>query len=147
MQSEINFDDIEFISSNLQDFKTNLGPKLSEVHSEIKNHLKTLKEKLEAKKKELDTVYEDMRQEKYFLAGILIHQGKADSGHYYAYRYNFHTQIWKKYNDANITTVLNENDMMEEAYGYDNKSAYCIIYIKGSALNDYKAIKNLNLLG
>ena len=141
--SDNQFDGFEFISSNLEDFKNNLGPKMAEVHKEIKNRLQVLNERKNSLLKSLDTIYADMKQEKYFLTGILIHQGKADSGHYYAYRYNFNKKIWKKYNDSSISQVLNESEMMDEAFGYENKSAYCLIYIKASSLTEFKQIKDI----
>lgn len=33
----------------------------------------------------------------------MIHEGGADSGHYYSYIYDHSHSKWRKYNDLNIT--------------------------------------------
>jgi ubiquitin carboxyl-terminal hydrolase 25/28 len=72
-----------------------------------------------------------MKKHKYLLHSILIHEGAADTGHYYAYIYNPYTSKWYKFNDIHVTEVL-EDKVMKDAYG-DGKSktnAYCLIYHK-----------------
>jgi ubiquitin carboxyl-terminal hydrolase 25/28 len=44
-----------------------------------------------------------MRSTPYYLYSILIHEGSADSGHYYSYTYDIQSKTWRKYNDINIT--------------------------------------------
>lgn len=39
----------------------------------------------------------------YHLYSILIHEGSADSGHYYSYTYDIKSKVWRKYNDINIS--------------------------------------------
>ena len=49
--------------------------------------------------------------------GILMHEGKAESGHYYSYLYNFEKSIWLKFNDIHVTEETNEDKILQEAYG------------------------------
>jgi ubiquitin carboxyl-terminal hydrolase 25/28 len=49
--------------------------------------------------------------------GILMHEGKAQSGHYYSYLHNFEKNLWQKFNDIHVTEEQNEVKIFEEAYG------------------------------
>lgn len=42
---------------------------------------------------------------KYELFSILIHEGKANSGHYFCYIFDDKTQCWWKFNDRIVTKV------------------------------------------
>ena len=45
---------------------------------------------------------------------MLIHEGGADSGHYYSYTYDFQSGKWRKYNDINISEEVEEQKGVEE---------------------------------
>ncbi|CAD8126422.1 unnamed protein product [Paramecium sonneborni] len=77
----------------------------------------------------IEDLYAIMKKYKYFLQSILIHEGAAESGHYYTYIYNPFLKQWFKFNDINVTQV-SEEKVLRDAYG-DGKSktnAYCLIY-------------------
>jgi ubiquitin carboxyl-terminal hydrolase 25/28 len=46
----------------------------------------------------------------------LIHEGAADTGHYYAYLFNTVEAKWYKFNDINVWEV-NEDKVFKDAYG------------------------------
>lgn len=46
-----------------------------------------------------------MKKHKYYLQSILIHEGAAESGHYYTYIYNPLLKRWFKFNDIHVTEV------------------------------------------
>ena len=54
---------------------------------------------------------------------ILMHEGKAQSGHYYSYLHNFEKNLWQKFNDIHVTEEPNEAKIFDEAYGI-KKSHY-----------------------
>ena len=64
-----------------------------------------------------------MKTSKYKLMGILMHEGKAQSGHYYSYLHNFEKNLWQKFNDIHVTEEPNEAKIFDEAYGI-KKSHY-----------------------
>lgn len=47
---------------------------------------------------------------------ILIHEGAADTGHYYAFIYQPKKNIWYKFNDIHVTEVKEEK-VFKDAYG------------------------------
>lgn len=64
---------------------------------------------------------------------MLIHEGGADSGHYYSYTYDFQAAKWRKYNDINITEEVEEN-VLKEGKGNFAASAYYLVYAQKEVL-------------
>ena len=70
----------------------------------------------------------------YHLHGVCIHDGTAESGHYYSYIKDHAQNVWRKYDDHRIT-VVEEAQVLEEAMGGGmTKSAYYVTYISQKEL-------------
>uniref|UniRef100_A0A4W5LPR6 Ubiquitin carboxyl-terminal hydrolase 25 n=1 Tax=Hucho hucho TaxID=62062 RepID=A0A4W5LPR6_9TELE len=63
------------------------------------------------------------------LHAVLVHEGQANAGHYWAYIYDPHQQRWMKYNDISVTKSSWEELVRDSFGGYRNASAYCLMYI------------------
>lgn len=74
-----------------------------------------------------------MRNIPYHLYSILIHEGHADSGHYYSYTLDIKDRVWRKYNDINISDEV-EVQVLREARGFGNISAYYLVYAQEESL-------------
>ncbi|MEQ2181220.1 hypothetical protein GOODEAATRI_009138, partial [Goodea atripinnis] len=60
---------------------------------------------------------------------VLVHEGQASAGHYWAYIYDHANQRWMKYNDVSITESSWEELERDSFGGMTNASAYCLMYI------------------
>jgi hypothetical protein len=58
----------------------------------------------------------------------LIHDGNAGGGHYYSYNRNIENDTWTKFNDIQVVEEKEEVVMKEAVGGYQNISAYCLVY-------------------
>lgn len=65
----------------------------------------------------------------YRLHAVLVHEGQASAGHYWAYIYDPHQRCWMKYNDISVTKSSWEELVRDSFGGYRNASAYCLMYI------------------
>ncbi|XP_009960018.1 PREDICTED: LOW QUALITY PROTEIN: ubiquitin carboxyl-terminal hydrolase 25-like, partial [Leptosomus discolor] len=67
----------------------------------------------------------------YRLHAVLVHEGQANAGHYWAYIYDHHQNRWMKYNDISVTKSTWEELERDSFGGYFflNASAYCLMYI------------------
>lgn len=65
----------------------------------------------------------------YRLHAVLVHEGQANAGHYWAYIYDHHQNRWMKYNDISVTKSTWEELERDSFGGYRNASAYCLMYI------------------
>lgn len=71
-----------------------------------------------------------MKQYPHYLHAILVHQGDADIGHYYAFIYDRKTCKWYRFNDYKVLEV-SEASVLEESFGGNSQktSAYGLIYV------------------
>lgn len=65
----------------------------------------------------------------YRLHAVLVHEGQANAGHYWAYIYDPQHSCWMKYNDISVTKSSWEELVRDSFGGYRNASAYCLMYI------------------
>lgn len=87
---------------------------------------------------ELERLYNvpELKAYDYHLHSILVHEGGAESGHYYAYIHDSAQHIWRKYSDTMIKDVDFAEVMKNSIGGSGDSSAYCLIYIHTSFLED-----------
>lgn len=71
---------------------------------------------------------------------MLVHEGQAASGHYWAYIYDPTKKEWLKYNDIAVTPASWDDLVKESVGGYHNASAYCLMYVGQSQIESSKWI-------
>ena len=69
------------------------------------------------------------------LRSILIHDGVADSGHYYSYICD-HDGTWQKYNDIQVSEEKEEHVFKEAIGGLNHISAYCLVYVSQKSIDE-----------
>ena len=79
---------------------------------------------------ELESIFDkdSLKKFEYLLHGILMHQGRAEAGHYFAYIFDIEEKVWRRYSDTYIKKVTSE-EVFKNAIGNEDISAYCLIYI------------------
>ena len=68
-------------------------------------------------------------QYEYHLHAVLVHEGQASGGHYWAYVLNHKRNVWLKFNDISVTEVDWADLERESVGGSGNASAYCLMYV------------------
>ncbi|RVE64275.1 hypothetical protein OJAV_G00144060 [Oryzias javanicus] len=98
---------------------------------EVENDINELKATIEKVTQTLEGIYSDnsLCQVPYRLHAVLVHEGQASAGHYWAYIYDHANQRWMKYNDVSITESTWEELERDSFGGMTNASAYCLMYI------------------
>ncbi|XP_057676374.1 ubiquitin carboxyl-terminal hydrolase 25 isoform X5 [Corythoichthys intestinalis] len=99
--------------------------------SEVENDTRDLQESIKRIHRTIELMYSDksMLQVPYRLHAVLVHEGQANAGHYWAYIYDPHQRCWMKYNDISVTKSSWEELVRDSFGGYRNASAYCLMYI------------------
>ncbi|XP_039633201.1 ubiquitin carboxyl-terminal hydrolase 25 isoform X4 [Perca fluviatilis] len=99
--------------------------------SEVENDTRDLQGSINRIHRTIDVMYSDksMMQVPYRLHAVLVHEGQANAGHYWAYIYDPHQRCWMKYNDISVTKSSWEELVRDSFGGYRNASAYCLMYI------------------
>ncbi|XP_067253745.1 ubiquitin carboxyl-terminal hydrolase 25 isoform X3 [Chanodichthys erythropterus] len=99
--------------------------------SEVENDTRDLQASISRIHRTIELMYSDksMMQVPYRLHAVLVHEGQANAGHYWAYIYDPHHRQWMKYNDISVTKSSWEELVRDSFGGYRNASAYCLMYI------------------
>ncbi|CAG9320649.1 USP28_3 [Blepharisma stoltei] len=109
---------------------------LQTLTREIVTKIKLMKTQLEQYQFQIEEIFNvpQLKNHEYHLHSILIHDGQAGAGHYYAYVYDAEYEVWRKYSDVMITQV-EESEVMTNALGGNGYiSAYCLMYIENSLI-------------
>ncbi|XP_036600708.1 ubiquitin carboxyl-terminal hydrolase 28 isoform X3 [Trichosurus vulpecula] len=104
---------------------------LQRWRSEIEQDIQDLKNCIANTTQTIEQMYCDplLHQVPYRLHAVLVHEGQANAGHYWAYIYNRPRNIWLKYNDISVTESSWEELERDSYGGLRNVSAYCLMYI------------------
>ncbi|XP_039940896.1 ubiquitin carboxyl-terminal hydrolase 28 isoform X4 [Hirundo rustica] len=104
---------------------------LQRWRNEIKQDVQDLKESIAGINLSLEQMYCDplLQQVPYRLHAVLVHEGQANAGHYWAFIYDQPRKRWLKYNDILVTESSWEELERESFGGLRNASAYCLMYI------------------
>uniref|UniRef100_A0A3Q3EXL0 Ubiquitin carboxyl-terminal hydrolase n=1 Tax=Labrus bergylta TaxID=56723 RepID=A0A3Q3EXL0_9LABR len=113
-------EELHFVKTCLQRWRT-----------EVENDINELKASIDKLTQMLEGMYSDnnLCQVPYRLHAVLVHEGQASAGHYWAYIYDHANQRWMKYNDISITESSWEELERDSFGGMTNASAYCLMYI------------------
>ncbi|XP_047463657.1 ubiquitin carboxyl-terminal hydrolase 28 isoform X3 [Mugil cephalus] len=113
-------EELHFVKTCLQRWRT-----------EVENDINELKASIDRLSLTLEGMYSDnsLCQVPYRLHAVLVHEGQASAGHYWAYIYDHANQRWMKYNDISITESSWEELERDSFGGMTNASAYCLMYI------------------
>ncbi|NXT56541.1 UBP28 hydrolase, partial [Pluvianellus socialis] len=104
---------------------------LQRWRNEIEQDVQDLKESIAGINLSIEQMYCDplLQQVPYRLHAVLVHEGQANAGHYWAYIYDQPRRSWLKYNDISVTESSWEELERDSFGGLKNASAYCLMYI------------------
>ncbi|NXI02914.1 UBP28 hydrolase, partial [Pachycephala philippinensis] len=104
---------------------------LQRWRNEIEQDVQDLKESIARINLSIEQMYCDplLQQVPYRLHAVLVHEGQANAGHYWAFIYDQPRKRWLKYNDIWVTESSWEELERESFGGLRNASAYCLMYI------------------
>ncbi|XP_056301947.1 ubiquitin carboxyl-terminal hydrolase 28 [Danio aesculapii] len=113
-------EELHFIRSCLQRWR-----------AEVENTISELKASIDKVSQALEGMYSDnsLCQVPYRLHAVLVHEGQASAGHYWAYIYDHAQRRWLKYNDVMVAESTWEELVRDSYGGMTNASAYCLMYI------------------
>uniref|UniRef100_A0A8C8AH39 ubiquitinyl hydrolase 1 n=1 Tax=Otus sunia TaxID=257818 RepID=A0A8C8AH39_9STRI len=104
---------------------------LQRWRNEIEQDVQDLKESIARITLSIEQMYCDplLQQVPYRLHAVLVHEGQANAGHYWAFIYDQPRGRWLKYNDISVTESSWEELERDSFGGLKNASAYCLMYI------------------
>ena len=104
----------------------------------------TIQQQIAKLEGDVKNAFKDYCNIPYYLHAILIHDGTAESGHYYSFIFDRKSQSWWRFSDVNVGPEV-ETVVMNESFGGLNdskKTAYCLIYINQFCLDSIVSQQN-----
>ncbi|EED17662.1 ubiquitin C-terminal hydrolase, putative [Talaromyces stipitatus ATCC 10500] len=68
----------------------------------------------------------------YRLYAVFMHQGSVEFGHYYIYIFDFKKQVWRKYNDNDITEVKDTTEIFGTPNQANPPTPYFLVYVNAA---------------
>ena len=111
---------------------------LKKYHEKLSNQAKEMDGKVLELNQKIKAAYgkPDLMKYPYHLHSICVHDGNAQSGHYYTFIYDRFQKKWRKFNDIRVTEVSEEDVFKESEGGYSWQTAYWIVYVQDSIAKD-----------
>jgi len=110
-------------------FDVNQIVKIKQISEKVHEELLDSSDRISNMDHDIKKTFQDMQEYHYQLHAILVHDGVALIGHYWAYIFDRKTKKWFKYNDITVEEVT-EEAVLREAKGHSKTSAYCLIYLR-----------------
>ncbi|KGL82383.1 Ubiquitin carboxyl-terminal hydrolase 25, partial [Tinamus guttatus] len=111
--------------------------------TEVENDTRDLQESISRIHRTIELMYSDktMIQVPYRLHAVLVHEGQANAGHYWAYIYDHHQNRWMKYNDISVTKSTWEDNSFEH---YFSIYIYFLPILSSSEIKTYATTEEFN---
>lgn len=77
----------------------------------------------------IDSQFADFRHLPYRLQAVFVHHGSVAFGHYYIYIYDFDKDVWRKYNDTNVTEIHDQAEIFEHRGEQNPPTPYFLVYV------------------
>ncbi|KGL75919.1 Ubiquitin carboxyl-terminal hydrolase 28, partial [Tinamus guttatus] len=103
---------------------------LQHWRSEIEQDVQDLKASIARINLSIEQMYCDplLQQVPYRLHAVLVHEGQANAGHYWAYIYDQPRRSWLKYNDISVTESSWDELQQDSFGGLRKASDYCLTW-------------------
>ena len=113
---------------------------LKNYNTQLSGQVEEMEGKVKALEQQIKKAYstKEMSKVNYDLHSICVHDGNANSGHYYSFIYDRFQKKWRKFNDIRVTEV-SEEDVFKESQGGDTwQTAYWLVYVHSTISDDLK---------
>lgn len=110
-------------------------PQLRKRAEEIRSQIEQIEDRVGVLEKDINEVFANCKDHPYRLQAIFMHAGSASGGHYWIYIYDAQKQIWRKYNDENVTEE-SEQDILGKVDRMNPPTSTGIVYVRQDAVEE-----------
>ena len=93
-------------------------------------HVTVYEDRQKELQQSIDDTFDDWQNYPYRLQSVFIHRGDATRGHYWIYVYDFHFNVWRKYNDEYVTEVKDLKEIFDHAVATGAATPYYLVYVR-----------------
>ncbi|KAI9932783.1 ubiquitin-specific protease ubp2 [Aspergillus wentii] len=77
----------------------------------------------------ISSQFVDYKHLPYRLYAVFVHHGSVEFGHYYIYIFDFNKNVWRKYNDNEVTEVHDLDEIFENKNRPNPPTPYFLVYV------------------
>ncbi|KAL1980380.1 hypothetical protein VTN96DRAFT_4224 [Rasamsonia emersonii] len=114
------------------DVSTQLISELEQLSQITKTETAFVEQEIKNTQTMIETQFADYKHLAYRLYAVFMHQGSVEFGHYYIYIYDFKKNIWRKYNDSEVTEVKNPAEIFENQGRVNPPTPYFLVYVNNA---------------
>ncbi|PYH46810.1 ubiquitin-specific protease UBP2 [Aspergillus saccharolyticus JOP 1030-1] len=117
-------------TGNVADIDTvKLRAELDRLSQAARAELTHVQDEIERTRTMIAEQFNEHKNEAYRLYAVFIHQGSVEFGHYYIYIFDFDRNVWRKYNDQEVTEVYNVDEIFRDQGQFNPPTPYFLVYV------------------
>lgn len=115
--------------------------------AEVEHDVKELQDSMNRIEATIRDIYTEpsLLRVPYRLHAVLVHEGQAASGHYWAFVYCPRRSAWLKFNDVTVTEASWAELLRDSVGGHHCTSAYCLLYVDRNNRDLFDEVKDSEL--
>ncbi|OJD19721.1 hypothetical protein AJ78_00344 [Emergomyces pasteurianus Ep9510] len=103
--------------------------RLTAVEEMARDEIRCIEEREKDLTSLIDSQFTDLRHLPYRLYAVFVHHGSVEFGHYYIYIFDYDKNIWRKYNDSEVTEVHSKSEIFESQNLANPPTPYFLVYV------------------
>ncbi|EAW06856.1 ubiquitin-specific protease UBP2 [Aspergillus clavatus NRRL 1] len=117
------------------DINPQLSSELGQLSQIVKAELNYVEQEIKNTQTLISSQFVDFKHLAYRLYAVFVHHGSVEFGHYYIYIFDFRKNVWRKYNDNEVTEVQNPDEIFKNQERQNPPTPYFLVYVN-DALKD-----------
>ncbi|KAK9562640.1 ubiquitin-specific protease ubp2 [Aspergillus fumigatus] len=111
------------------DFNPQLPSELAQLSQIAKAELNYVEQEIKDTQTMISSQFVDFKHLAYRLYAVFVHHGSVEFGHYYIYIFDFRKNVWRKYNDTEVTEVTNTDEIFKNQERQNPPTPYFLVYV------------------
>ena len=111
------------------DINRQIATELGQLSQIAQTELAYIDQEIKDTQTMISSQFADYRHLPYRLYAVFVHHGSVEFGHYYIYIYDFKKEVWRKYNDNDISEVHDLSEIFQPQERQNPPTPYFLVYV------------------
>lgn len=111
------------------DINRQIATELGQLSQIAQTELAYIDQEIKDTQTMISSQFADYKHLPYRLYAVFVHHGSVEFGHYYIYIYDFKKDVWRKYNDNDISEVHDLSEIFQPQERQNPPTPYFLVYV------------------
>ena len=111
------------------DINRQIATELGQLSQIAQTELAYIDQEIKDTQTMISSQFADYKHLPYRLYAVFVHHGSVEFGHYYIYIYDFKKEVWRKYNDNDISEVHDLSEIFQPQERQNPPTPYFLVYV------------------